>query len=131
MENKKISKLNIVIISVAVIASVAILIFAFLNNKSKPSVSNVAGKYDNFAQCLSDKGATMYGAEWCPHCKEQKAEFGTSFKLVKYVECPDNIQFCIDKGIQGYPTWIIGTSTKIEGTQTMESLSKAIGCPLP
>ena len=29
-------------------------------------------KYDAFARCLSDRGVKMYGAWWCPHCKEQK-----------------------------------------------------------
>ena len=34
------------------------------------------GQYDNLAQCLTDKGAKFYGAFWCSHCQEQKAEFG-------------------------------------------------------
>ncbi len=62
---------------------------------------------DDFAKCLTEKGWAMYGAEWCAHCKTQKEMFGTSFQYIKYVECPDNIQFCLDKGINGYPTWIV------------------------
>ncbi|MCX6753767.1 MAG: hypothetical protein NTV03_01795 [Candidatus Nomurabacteria bacterium] len=34
-------------------------------------------KLDGFAQCLKTGGAEFYGAFWCPHCQEQKAE-GTS-----------------------------------------------------
>lgn len=85
---------------------------------------------DTFAQCLSEKNLTMYGAEWCPHCQREKALFGTSFKYVKYVECPDNAQLCIDKGITGYPTWIDSSGTKHEGEQGLEGLSKISGCPL-
>jgi hypothetical protein len=86
---------------------------------------------DTFAQCLADKGAVMYGAEWCPHCKEQKKLFGSAWKLVPYVECPDNTSLCLAKGIDGYPTWLIGTSTRLVGTQSLEELSGATACPLP
>ena len=126
------TKGNKIIISCAVILIIAIIIFAFTNS-NKISGNNKVGAYDTFAQCLTEKGATMYGAAWCPHCQEQKAVFGDSFKLIKYIECPDNIQICIDKGIQGYPTWLIGTSTKLEGFdgKTMRELSDASGCFLP
>jgi hypothetical protein len=40
-----------------------------------------------FARCLKDRGVKMYGAWWCPHCVEQKEEFGASFEYVPYVEC--------------------------------------------
>ena len=60
-----------------------------------------AGKYDTFAQCLKDQGATFYGAFWCPHCKDTKALFGSSVNLLPYVECstPDGngqLQVCKD-----------------------------------
>ena len=61
---------------------------------------------DAFAKCLTEKGFSMYGAEWCPHCQAEKALFGTSFQYIKYVECPDNINLCLSKGVAGYPTWI-------------------------
>lgn len=62
---------------------------------------------DAFAKCLTEKGWTMYGAEWCSHCKAQKALFGDSFQYIKYVECPDNTELCVAEGINGYPTWKI------------------------
>ena len=67
--------------------------------------------YDSFAKCLTEKGAVMYGAKWCAHCIEQKDVFGDSFKYINYVECPDNINICLAAGINGYPTWIISSST--------------------
>jgi len=127
------SKQNKIIIGCAVVLSIAIIIVAIVNNPKNNVVNGKPGLYDQFAQCLTDKGAVMYGAAWCSHCKEQKAAFGDSFKLIKYVECPDNTQLCIDRGIQGFPTWLIGTSTKIEGfdSKTMKTLSDATGCLLP
>lgn len=66
-------------------------------------------KLDGFAQGIKASGAEFYGAFWCPHCQEQKAEFGTSAKYLPYVECskPDNsqTQICIDKKIESYPSW--------------------------
>ena len=62
---------------------------------------------DGFAKCLTEKGWAMYGAIWCSHCLAQKKLFGESFQYIKYVECPDNTQLCLDKGIIGYPTWLV------------------------
>ena len=121
---------NKIIIGFTTVLSLAIIIFAIINNNKKIT----PGLYDEFAQCIAYKGAVMFGAEWCAHCKEQKAAFGDSFRYVNYVECPENIQFCLDKGIQGYPTWLIGTSTKLEGfdkNSTMQEISDATGCALP
>lgn len=95
-------------------------------------------KADDFARCLARKNITMYGADWCPHCENEKARFGSSFQFVPYVECPQNPQLCISKGIDGYPTWIfpdLSTSSgqvwrKLEGEQGLEKLSKESGCQL-
>lgn len=88
-------------------------------------------KYDGFAQCLAEKGLTMYGASWCPHCQNEKKNFGNAVKYIKYVECPDNVQLCTSLGIQGYPTWIEANGTKHEGEQGLEGLAKISGCQLP
>jgi glutaredoxin len=99
-------------------------------------ISNTPSKYDSFAQCLSSSGAKMYGAFWCPHCKDQKAMFGTSFKYATYVECstPDataQTQACIDAGITTYPTWEFKNGSRHEGVMTFDELSQATGCQLP
>ncbi len=83
----------------------------------------------NFAKCLTEKGATMYGAEWCGHCKNQKEMFGESFKYVNYVECPENQELCNEKGIRGYPTWIVN-EVQYTGAQQFERLSELTGCSL-
>lgn len=89
------------------------------------------GQYDEFAQCLTDKGVVMYGADWCPHCQNEKKAFGSSFEQVKYVECPDNPQLCLEKGIERYPTWMMHDGRKLVGEQGPEKLSRESGCPLP
>jgi hypothetical protein len=86
---------------------------------------------DVFAKCVASKNVTMYGAVWCSHCLAEKKAFGDSFKYVPYVECPDNVQLCIDKGINGYPTWIDGTGKKYEGEQGLSGVAKISGCFLP
>ena len=100
------------------------------------------GKYDTFAQCLKDKGATFYGAFWCPHCQTQKKMFGSSVKFLPYVECSTadasaQTQICIDKKITGYPTWELSDGTRIPnddpngGGVKLETLAAKTGCVLP
>lgn len=86
--------------------------------------------YTEFAQCLSDNGAVMYGTYWCSHCKAQKAEFGDAFSYVDYVECTENPDVCTEAGIRGYPSWIIN-GQKYEGVQPFERLGSLTQCPLP
>jgi len=80
-------------------------------------MSSRPSQYDGFAKALKEKGALFYGAFWCPHCQEQKAEFGTSKKYLPYIECsnPDNTQtqVCIDKKIESYPTWMFKDGIKL------------------
>lgn len=94
------------------------------------------GKYDQFATCLADSGATFYGAFWCPHCQEQKAMFGKSEKLLPYVECSQpsgqgQLQVCIDAQVKTYPTWDFADGTRLTGTQQFATLAEKTSCPLP
>ncbi len=34
--------------------------------------SFLPGKYDDFAKCLTEKGAVMYGEDWCHYTQGQK-----------------------------------------------------------
>ncbi len=94
------------------------------------------GPLDSFVTCLKDKGATFYGAFWCPHCQAQKALFGRSQKLLPYVECstPDSkgqTQICKDKNVTGYPTWEFKGGERLTGEITLVDLSEKTGCVLP
>src|SRR3989344_2470389 len=103
-----------------------------------PSTSTVItpGKYDTFAQCLSDKGATFYGAFWCPHCQAQKKLFGNSARLLPYVECSTldgkgQVQACTEKGVASYPTWEFADGSRLTGEISLEELAKKTSCALP
>jgi thiol-disulfide isomerase/thioredoxin len=98
--------------------------------------SVVDGKYDAFATCLKDQGATFYGAFWCPHCQNTKKLFGSSQKLLPYVECstPDGkgqTQICIDKNVTGYPTWEFADGSRLNGEIPLAQLSEKTACALP
>lgn len=111
---------------VLIVAAVLAIFFA------KPGPGNL----DPFAQCLKDKGAVFYGAFWCPHCQNTKRLFGASEKLLPYVECstPDGkaqLQACIDKKIDNYPTWEFADGSRLTGERTLLELSEKTGCELP
>jgi thiol-disulfide isomerase/thioredoxin len=110
-----------IFVSVIVILIVGTVGAALINKGSSEPVG--PGKYDTFAQCLKDKGAVFYGAFWCPHCQEQKKLFGSSQKLLPYVECSTadgqgQLQVCKDQKIEGYPTWKLADGTIIPNDST-------------
>jgi len=123
MNKKNIWSAIIIAVVVMVVALVVVYISAPKSRYSRETL-------DKFAMCLAEKKITMYGAVWCSHCQAEKARFGSSFKYVPYVECPDNEQLCIDKGIKGYPTWITNDGITREGEQGLENLSALSDCPL-
>lgn len=85
--------------------------------------------YDSFAKCLTEKGVTMYGTQWCSHCQNQKKEFGESFEHIKYVDCDFDKNKCDKAGIRGYPTWIIN-GKPYEGEQPLPRLASLTECEL-
>ncbi|MBI1985008.1 MAG: hypothetical protein HYS60_02800 [Candidatus Wildermuthbacteria bacterium] len=113
------------IIPILVIGAAAVGFIWVVGFKDQP-----ASVLDGFAQCLAQKGATMYGADWCSHCQNEKKAFGASFRFVPYVECPDNPQQCLKENIQGYPTWIFPDGKRLEGEQGIQKLSLESGCAL-
>lgn len=86
---------------------------------------------DLFAKCLAQKKITMYGADWCPHCQNEKKNFGSSFQYVPYVECPKNTKLCLAKKINGYPTWLFPDGKRLEGEQGLEKIAEESKCALP
>lgn len=95
-----------------------------------------AGELDQFAMCLEEKGAKFYGAYWCPHCNSQKKMFGSSAKLLPYVECSTldgkgQTQECTDKNITGYPTWEFADGSRLSGEIPLITLAVKTSCTLP
>lgn len=118
--NKKI----IVVISVILPLLLGSLILLYPKEQGR-------NELDAFARCLSEKGIVMYGAEWCQYCQAEKKEFGDSFRLVSYVECPKNPKECLAKSINVYPTWIFPDGKKLVGEQGLQKLSGESECQLP
>src|SRR3989344_2860444 len=118
-----------IIIAVTIIAVVAIGALAWKGSNQGP------GQYDDFARCLTEKGAKMYGAYWCSHCKNQKELFGSSWQYVDYIECAIPNQqtqtgVCQNANIQSYPTWEFAGGNRVSGEMSFEQLSQQSGCPL-
>ena len=94
-------------------------------------------RYDSFAQCLGAKQAKMYGLYWCPHCADQKAMFGASFRYVPYVECaikgsPKELApECKVAGATLFPSWQFGMDPPQAGVLSLQALSQKTGCSLP
>lgn len=114
-----------------ILLSIVVIAFAlsviFFVQKKESAVSQL----DIFAKCLSEKGAIMYGADWCSHCQNQKEKFGASFQYISYVECPNNPKQCLDAGAESYPTWTFQDGKRLVGDRGLSELSEVSGCALP
>lgn len=125
------AKIFVAIIGILILGTIAmVLLRGGANTPPGP------GKYDEFATCLKDKGAIFYGAFWCPHCQAQKKLFGTSSKLLPYIECSTadargQTQLCINKNISGYPTWEFADGTRLNGEIPLAQLAEKTACILP
>jgi len=114
------------IFNYSILALIALAIaYAIYANASAKVVS---GEHDKLAQCLTKKGVTMYGTDWCPHCQDQKRLFGDSFKYVTFINCDINAQACTAAGVEGYPTWIFPVGTRMSGLQPLEKLAELADC---
>lgn len=114
---------------ISLIIIIVIAIAAYLIYQQIP------GKYDDFAKCLTEKGAKMYGTYWCPHCLNQKKSFGKSWEYINYIECAttsgEQTEACIKAGIEGYPTWEFSDNSRNAGAMSFLELSQKTGCALP
>ena len=83
----------------------------------------------SLAKYLKDNGVVKYSAYWCPNCLDQSELFGKeAYKELNVVECArdgknSQTQLCIDKKIEGFPSWEINGKIII-GVQTLKELSE-------
>ena len=84
------------------------------------------------AKYLKDNGVVKYSAYWCPNCLDQSELFGKeAYKELNVVECArdgknSQTQLCIDKKIEGFPSWEINGKIII-GVKTLKELSELTG----
>ena len=83
------------------------------------------------AEHLSETGAKMYGAYWCPHCAVQKDYFGEAASRLPYVECdPEGfgaqVELCDLARVEAYPTWVIEEGRYL-GAQPLGELATLSG----
>ena len=129
-------KQSTIFFSVIIILFLGALFAVIATRSGTPAAPSDGGKYDAFAQCLTNKGVKFYGAFWCPHCKAEKALFGSAASLLPYVECstPDatgQTQICIDNKITGYPTFVFADGSRVSGETPLADLAQKSGCTLP
>lgn len=116
-----------------IILGVCLILAAYLYIHSIPPPN---GKYDALATCIKESGTIFYGAFWCPHCHNQKNEFGDSAQYLPYTECslPDEsgqTQVCIQNNIKTYPTWVFPDGSRLTGEVSLATLAQKTGCALP
>jgi len=117
------------IIGFITIIIITVIISLSISTNTKPS------SLDNFAKCLTEKGAKMYGTYWCGYCQNQKQAFGTSWEFINYIECslPDRggqTSECTEEGITGYPTWKFADGSEKSGILSLNLLEEKTGCQL-
>lgn len=93
--------------------------------------------YSELTKCVTEKGVNMYGSFKCGICAKQKELLGDSFKHINEIECHPQgenaqTQLCLDKGIEGTPTWILEPNGKEvnrkAGFMDIEELKEFSGC---
>ena len=84
------------------------------------------------AKYLKNNGVVKYSAYWCPNCLDQSELFGKeAYKELNVVECArdgknSQTQLCINKKIEGFPSWEINGKIII-GVRTLKELSELTG----
>tara|TARA_B100000242_G_scaffold270704_1_gene222409 strand:- start:984 stop:1373 length:390 start_codon:yes stop_codon:yes gene_type:complete len=84
------------------------------------------------AKYLKKNGVVKYSAYWCPNCLSQGELFGKqAYNELYVIECArdgknSQTQLCIDKKIQGFPSWEINGKI-ILGVLTLAELSELTG----
>jgi hypothetical protein len=113
-------------------ASLAVVLLAVTVTGCNKGQGPEDGTYDAAAtaqlvDCLSSKGAVLYGASWCPYTVAQLEAFGASSSQLNYVECTQDPATCTGAGVTAYPTWVVN-GRMIEGYCDLATIASAAGC---
>lgn len=104
-----------------------------MNLKEESDIQNLLySDLSDFARCLTNKGAVLYGTFDDAQTIRQKEDLGNSFSYIIYVECKDTVTNLIKKeclNYSVYPVWSINDKT-LKGYQNIDYLSDITGCEL-
>lgn len=132
---------GIIVVTVVLVGTLAVYSNATVANsgsdtvpgESGPAITTTSGASEiALAEFLTESGAKMYGAWWCPHCHDQKQLFGKeAVEKIPYIECDPagkqpQVEQCKAAGLQGYPTWKIKDQT-LTGAQPLSKLADVAG----
>jgi len=84
-------------------------------------------KTNDFKNCLLDKNITLYINSYSPEETINKIKIYEYIDSVKIFNCYRNKDFCLSKGINTFPAWIINNK-KIERDITFSELEELTGC---
>ncbi len=121
-EKDKINFKKYFIITAGVVI-IVLIVLSILNYTKKP------GEYDDFVKCLTEKGAVIYGNDFCQYTAKQLNFFGKSEKYLNYVKCSENKELCDSKKVEVTPTWEINGEMYSQ-VQTFEKLAEISGCEI-
>ena len=113
----------------------SLTVAACTRDPSRVSTRATVDPRETLAQCLADRGATLYSAHWCGYCRRQAELFGpAAFARVPHVECEPSstrgqVDECLNMRIESYPTWVFANGSRNEGLMSLEELAAATGCP--
>jgi hypothetical protein len=101
-----------------------------VKNTTAPVIAQESAEA-KLAKCMTEKGAKLYTASTCPHCKVQKELFKDGLKYLDNTECKAMdgwAQACIDNEINSVPTWIFADGQRLSGSTPLEALAAKTGC---
>jgi len=85
---------------------------------------------EDFAKCLAEKGAKLYGSSGCGYCQQQKEMFGDAQEYLPYIECADEKtrHLCEEAEIGPVPAWDFPDGERALGLQSFKQLAELSGC---
>jgi hypothetical protein len=128
------------IIGIIIGLIIVILILGFTNNKLNRELINenneksMTTALDDFASCLKNKGIKYYHSFECPHCKQQDELFNSAKQYLNLIECGalsgEDWEICSKDNVHSVPMWIMPNGERLQGIQTLKTLSEKSGCKL-
>ena len=107
--------------AITLIVIIAVIIFAVYL-----IVQDTGSANEELVKCIGER-SELYIQLGCHACETQEKMFGDSYKFLNVVDCWDERDKCIEKGIEATPTWIIN-GEKFRGVQSIDTLKRRTEC---